>query len=138
MSSLRFRIVRQALVMLLLAICSLVSVQRAQATVNDVQHSLSIDHAATAFAAAFEADHGHDHDEGSSALVDADTDTGKFPGPHHHHPEGPQVANLPTPLTEPVVHSRTEQLFAAVDQGVQWMVIRGLDRPPKARSPLRL
>ncbi len=138
MSSLRFRIVRQALVMLMLAICSLVSVQRAQAAVNEVQHGLSIDHAAPTFAAAPDAghDHDHDHDDGqdSAAATDVDPDTGATPGSHHHHAEGPQVASLPAPMMEPIVLSRAEPPVAASDQGAPRMLTFGLERPPKARG----
>lgn len=142
MSSLRFRIVRQALVMLLLTMCSLMSVQRAQAAVNDVQHGLSLDHAGPAFVAASDTGHDHDHDHDQvhghdqepAAATDVDPDTGATPGSHHHHAEGPQMASLPAPVMEPVLLSRAEPPVAASDRGAPRMLIFGLERPPKAQG----
>jgi hypothetical protein len=134
MSSLRFRIVRQALAMLLMAMCALVSVQRAQAATNDVQHGLAIDHAAPTsdLAHAHGDDHGHDHDP--SAQPDGNPDDGTVPGPHHHHAEGPQMASLPAPVMEPVLLSRAEAPVAASDRGAPRMLTFGLERPPKAQG----
>jgi len=138
MSSLRFRIVRQALVMLLLTLCALVSVQRAQAAVNDVQHGLSLDHAAPTFVATSDTgyDHDHDHEDGqdSAAATDVDPDAGATPGSHHHHAEGPQMASLPTLVMEPVMLSRAEPPVAASDRRAPRMLVFGLERPPKAQG----
>ncbi len=138
MFSLRHRIVRQALAMLLLALCAVVSVQRAQVVVNDVQHGLAIDHTAPALelASAVDDHHGsgpHDdhHDQAPAAAADAGDD-GKPAGPHHHHAEGPQVAALPTQVPERVLQGRAESLAMASDQGAPRVLIFGLERPPKA------
>jgi hypothetical protein len=141
LSSLRTPLVRQALVIVLMALSVLVVAQRAQAGINDVQHGLSIEHAAPAFAPS--ADHDHVHDDAGSghengaAGVEAGTAAGDGPGPHHHHTEGPQVANLPLMAPETVTLAWDVAEFFQAEPGSPRFAVFGLDRPPRPRSAAR-
>ncbi|MCR5877312.1 hypothetical protein [Phenylobacterium sp. J367] len=125
--------------MLLLALCAVVSLQRAQAAVNDVQHGLAIAHADPAIEKATVAndphDHHHDadHDHDDPA-AEADGDDDRSLGSHHHHAEGPQVASLPTPVLEHMVASHAERPLVASDRGAPPTLTYGVERPPKSRS----
>ena len=134
LASLRLRSVRHALVIMLVILSALVAVERAQAVINSLQHSLAIDHAAPAVelaVAAHEHDHEHDHGVGGDPAAVEDPDHG--PAQHHHHSEGPQVAALISPATVEVAVSGSAALFVRPDSGSPQSRIFGLERPPKTR-----
>lgn len=134
LSSTRLVSVRNALVIILMALSAVVAVQRSQSMINEIQHGLSIDHPAPAseFASAAD-DHGLNHDR-----ADQNSDEGRSgdhdPGSHHHHAEGPQVAHVATATLEPVVQMRSAAVFAQANDGAPRFLTFGLKRPPKARS----
>lgn len=133
LASLRLQAVRNALVIILVILSALVAVERAQAVVNVVQHSLAIDHPAPAIelavaAHAHEHDHEPDHGAGDDPTVE---DPDHAPAQHHHHSEGPQIAALTSPVTLDVAASRSADLFMRTDTGSPQSRIFGLERPPK-------
>ena len=140
LSALRVTAARGLLVILLMALSTIVAVERAQAVINDIQHELAIEHSDPALELAAADDHhdqaaAHDHDH-EDGVPDGDRDDGA-PGPHHHHAEGPQVAALSTPALGSVSLTRSEAVFARVDTGSPRSLVFGLERPPKSQSENR-
>ena len=139
LSALRATAVRRLLVIFLMAMSTVVAVERAQAVINGVQHELAIEHSDPALELAAAGD-GHDdpagahhHDDGSPEGDDGDGG----PAPHHHHAEGPQVADLSTPALGSVALTRSEAVFAQRDGGSSRSLVFGLERPPKPQSDNR-
>lgn len=138
LSALRITAVRGLLVIFLMALSTIVAVERAQAVINDLQHELAIEHSDPALELAAADDHHdhaavHDHDH-EDRVPDGDRDDGA-PGPHHHHhAEGPQVAALSTPALGSVCLTRSEAVFARVDTGSPRSLVFGLERPPKSQG----
>nr|WP_295105930.1 hypothetical protein [uncultured Caulobacter sp.] len=136
LSSLRLVSVRNALVILLMALSAVVAVQRSQSTINDIQHASSIDHPAPVselkFTSALD-DHGLSADRADQDSEE-DRSGDHDPASHHHHAEGPQVAHVATATLEPVVQMRSAAMFAEANDGAPRFLTFGLKRPPKARS----
>jgi hypothetical protein len=126
--------VRFALVIILMGLSAVVTVQRSQSTVNDIQHGLSIDHPAPAaeFASGSD-DHGLNHESAHQHREDSRSGD-HDPGSHHHHAEGPQVAHVATATLEAIVQMRSAAVFSHANDGAPQSLTFVLKRPPKARS----
>lgn len=140
--ALRVTAIRRMLVIFLMAISTVVAVERAQAVINGIQHELGIAHSdpVLELVAAGDGHDGHDglrpvqHDDDGAP----DSDDGeRGPAPHHHHAEGPQVADLSTPTLVSVALTRSEAVFAQRDGGSSRSLVFGLERPPKTQSDNR-
>jgi hypothetical protein len=130
---------RHALVIMLVILSALAAVERGQAMVIAVQHSLMIDHTAPVLElAAANHDHHHDHhlnsDDGQFGGVADEGDSDQAPGPHHHHSEGPQVGAPISPVTIDVAVSDSAAIFMCANTGSAQSRIFDLERPPKTLS----
>lgn len=138
LSPLRLTAVRRVLVIFLMAISTVVAVQRAQAVINSVQHELAIEHSHPVQELAG----GDVHDDHGASLHHDDQGQGSdrsdgAPGPHHHHAEAPQVADLSTPAFDRVALSRSDADFPHAETRFPRSLVFGLERPPKASSSIR-
>lgn len=141
LSFIRTFAVSRALAFVLIAMCSFVAVERAQASINDIQHELSIVHddrpaeLASAMLDGRGDDPGHDHDRARASEAGSDDgvvgDKGA-PASHHHHAEGPQAAYAVAPSFERLTLSRSDADFSFADIGSPRSAAFGLERPPKA------
>ncbi|MBL8556217.1 MAG: hypothetical protein JNL41_18210 [Phenylobacterium sp.] len=131
LASLRLSSVRNALVIVLVALSAFMAVQRAQAVIDVVQHALAIDHAAPAMELAV-VDHDHDVDPPGADDPQGGAERDHAPGTHHHHSEGPQFAAMTASVTVEIAVSRSQAAFRRADAGSPQSRIFGLERPPKA------
>lgn len=138
LSSLRLSAARRLLVIFLMALSTVVAVQRAQAVTNGVEHELAIEHSHPALELA--AAEVHDDDGASRHHEDGDPSGDRSdgaPGPHHHHADGPQVATLSAPALAYLALTRSEAVFAHVAGGSPRSLVLGLERPPKSQGDTR-
>jgi hypothetical protein len=136
LSTLRIHAVRRVLAIILIAMCSFVAVERAQAAINEIQHDLSIAHEdrPAELAMAMMMDGGlydHDHDAGAGPDDGLAGDEGA-PESHHHHAEGPQAAHMASPGVTRLVLGGSAADFPPADSGSPRSATFGLERPPKA------